>query len=348
MRSIKFLAIAFLASSVVSCSMLQNDPYRGERLKPVYKSDKTNYDTDDPAIWVNPLDVSKSLIVGTDKDSRGGLFVYDLQGKLVKNVPNLKRPNNVDIAYGFNFQGEKIDIAVTTEREENQIRIYQLPSMEEIGTIPVFLGEQERAPMGISMYKNASSGEIYAVVGRKSGPSEGYLWQYLLTEKDGKVSGEVVRKFGKYSGVKEIEAIAVDNELGYIYYSDEQHGVRKYYADPAKGNEELAIFGQQDFADDMEGISIYDSGDGKGYILVSDQGANTFNVYPREGDAAIANSHTRIAIVPVSTKSSDGSEVSNVNFGPDFPSGLFVAMSEGKVFHYYDWRVIQEIIEKQK
>jgi 3-phytase len=62
----------------------------------------------------------------------------------------------------------------------------------------------------------------------------------------------VVRKFGKYSGLKEIESIAVDDEMGYIYYSDEQFGVHKYYADPAKGNEELSVFGQGDFTSDVE------------------------------------------------------------------------------------------------
>ena len=55
---------------------------------------------------------------------------------------------------------------------------------------------------------------------------------------------------------KEIEAIAVDNELGYVYYSDEQAGVRKYYADPEMGNEQLASFTKR-CKRDHEGIAIY-------------------------------------------------------------------------------------------
>jgi 3-phytase len=123
------------------------------------------------------------------------------------------------------------------------------------------------------------------IVGRKSGPKEGYLWQYKLSEKNGSITGDVVRKFGKYSGLKEIESIAVDDELGYIYYSDEQFGVHQYYADPAKGNEELLVFGQGDFTSDVEGISIYPTSKGKGYILVSDQQNDSFNVYLRENPA---------------------------------------------------------------
>lgn len=341
-----FLAVFVLSGcSVIEKTLNRNDPFYGQRIEPVVVTEKTKHDTDDPAIWHHPTDASKTLIIGTDKDSDGGLYVYDLNGKIVRKVESLQRPNNVDIQYGLDFQGSKVDIAVTTERELNQLRIYALPEMTEIGVIPVFEDETERSPMGIALYKNKENGEIHAIVGRKSGPAENYLWQYLLKENQGRIVGELVRKFGNYSGKKEIEAIAVDQELGYIYYSDEQFGIHKYHADPSKGNAELAVFGQQDFTDDMEGISIYNTASGKGYILVSNQQANTFNVYRREGDAGNPHSHSRIAEVPLSTKSSDGSEVTSRNMGIRYPRGIFVAMSEGKTFHYYDWRDIQKVIE---
>ena len=332
-----------LCSAFVQCTSLN----LGKKVQPTVITEQVNFDTDDPAIWINPQDASQSLIIGTDKETEGGLFVFDLNGKIVNKVPGLKRPNNVDVEYGFNFQGKKIDIAVTTERQQNKIRIYEVPSMEEIGAISVFEGETDRDPMGVSIYKNPHTEEIFAIVGRKFGPSGTYLWQYKLSENNGKVTGEVVRKFGNFSGKKEIESIAVDDELGFIYYSDEGFGVRKYYADPAKGNQELALFGQKDFKEDVEGISIYDTGNGKGYILISNQQADTFNVYRREGDNGNANQHYRIAEIPVSTKESDGSEVVNVNLGPKFPNGVFVAMTNGKVFHYYDWREFQKIIDEQ-
>lgn len=334
--------IAF-CTAFVQCTSLN----LGKKVQPTVITEQVNFDTDDPAIWINPQDASQSLIIGTDKETEGGLFVYDLNGKIVNKVPGLKRPNNVDVEYGFNFQGKKIDIAVTTERQQNKIRIYEVPSMEEIGAISVFEGETDRDPMGISIYKNPQTEEIFAIVGRKFGPAGTYLWQYKLSENNGKVTGEVVRKFGNFSGKKEIESIAVDDELGFIYYSDEGFGVRKYYADPAKGNQELVLFGQKDFKEDVEGISIYDTGNGKGYILISNQQADTFNVYRREGNNGNANQHYRIAEIPVSTKESDGSEVVNVNLGPKFPNGVFVAMTNGKVFHYYDWREFQKIIDEQ-
>ena len=316
-------------------------------IKPTIITDTVMHDTDDPAIWINTADTAKSLIIGTDKDSDGALFIFNLDGKIVNKISGLKRPNNVDIAYGLILNGKPVDIAVVTERETSKLRIYSLPDMKAIdnGGLAIFEGETDKDPMGITLY-TAPDHTIYAVAGRKSGPSGSYLWQYKLSDNGkGAVKGEVVRKFGDYSGKKEIESIAADNELGFIYYSDEQHGVHKYYADPAQGNKELALFGKKGFTSDHEGISIYKTGATTGYLLVSNQQKNTFMVYPREGAANNQNEHLLIAEIPVSTLESDGSEVTNVNLGPKFPKGLFVAMSNGKVFHYYDWRELQKKID---
>ncbi|RYZ94556.1 MAG: phytase, partial [Sphingobacteriaceae bacterium] len=159
-----------------------------------------------------------------------------------------------------------------------------------------------------------------------------YLWQYLLADDGtGHVTATLKRKFGQYSGKKEIEAIAVDNELGYVYYSDEQFGVRKYYADPSKGNKELAIFAKTGFKEDHEGISIYKTTDSTGYLLVSDQSANQFKVFKREGDNAFIKS------IHVSTSNSDGSDIVSVPLNTDFAHGLFVGMSDNKTFQLYRW-----------
>lgn len=314
-------------------------------IQPKYITEKVVYDTDDPAIWINKKDPSKSLIIGTDKEDGGGLYVFDLQGKIIEDkcVLNLQRPNNVDIAYNYNLGGKKIDIAVTTERSKNQLRIFSVPDMKPIdgGGLPVFTDREEKNPMGLALYTNPKDGLVYAIVGPKDGPAEGYLAQYRIDNAaNGTVKLTKIRDFGNYSGVKEIEAIAVDNELGYIYCSDENFGVRKYYADPAKGNEELALFGTKDFGRDIEGISIYKNDDGTGYILISDQQQNTFNIFPREGSKDNPHKHELIKSIELMTMESDGSEVTSVNLGDEFPKGIFVGMSTDKTFHIYDWRDI--------
>ncbi|HET8828126.1 MAG TPA: phytase, partial [Pelobium sp.] len=111
------------------------------------------------------------------------------------------------------------------------------------------------------------------------------------------------------------------------------------YADPDKGNTELALFATEGFTDDNEGISIYKTSDTTGYILVSDQSANQFRVYKREGKANLHN-HVLIATIKASTNQSDGSDVVSVPLNQDFKHGLFVAMSDDKTFHLYRWEDI--------
>ncbi len=317
-------------------------------IKPFAVTDTVRHDTDDPAVWVNPADSAKSLIIGTDKDKDGALYVFDLNGKVQpdKVVRGLKRPNNVDVEYGLLLGGKATDIAVTTERFTHKLRIFSLPDMKPVdgGGLDMFVGEtgtDYRDLMGISMYRN-KAGNVYAIVGRKSGPTDGtYLWQYRLEDNGmGTVKATLVRKFGHYSGLKEIESIAVDDQLGYVYYSDEGKGVHQYYADPEKGNKELALFATKGFTQDHEGISIYNLTDSTGYILVSDQGANKFHIFRREGTAQNPFEHTLVKVVTVSAHQSDGSETVALPLNANTRHGLFIAMSDNKTFELYRWEDI--------
>ncbi|MCV9388818.1 phytase [Reichenbachiella ulvae] len=343
-----------LATSCLPSSKTAETQSEITRIQPKYVTDSVNYDSDDPAIWIHPSDPAQSLILGTDKgdDGQGGVFVFDLQGNEIadRRISNIDRPNNVDIAYGFQLDStQQTDIAVFSERGKEQIRVFSLPDMNPIdgGGLPVFEDSENRLVMGVALYKRADD-SIFAIVSRKgeNAPTEGYLYQYLLYAENGTVKSQLVRKFGKFSGGDgEIEAIAVDAEAGYIYYSDELYGIRKYYADPNKGNEELALFGLENFTEDREGISIYPTGEKSGYILISDQQNRRFHVYPREGSSSNPHQHNLITVLPMQVVESDGSEVSPVAFNADFPKGIFVAMSDNRTFEIYDWRDLEQAIQ---
>lgn len=317
-------------------------PVAPNALQPRVVTETTLHDTDDPAIWINPADAAKSLVIGTDKETDGALYVFDLAGKIVQRVGGLKRPNNVDVVTGFRLGGQDVAIAVTTEREEKRLRVFRVPDMAAVdrGDLVVFGGDPARAPMGVALYRRPRDGATFAIVGGKGGPAEGYLGQYRLEDDGtGHIKMTLVRQFGAYSGKKEIEAIAVDAELGYVYYSDESYGVRKYAVDPdaPDAGKELAVFGLTGFAHDHEGISIYKRADGTGYVVVSDQQANRFRFFTREGAAGNPHAHVELGQVDVAAIESDGSDVTSQPLGPTFPQGLFVAMSNGRVFHYYAW-----------
>lgn len=317
-------------------------------IKPDVITETTLNDTDDPAIWVNSEDVSKSIIFGTDKETNGAIYAFDLDGKIIeeKTIRNIERPNNVDLTYGFTINDStKVDIIAFTEREKNQVRVFSVPEMKPLdkGGFKVFEEETNsefKAPMGITIYHSPINQKVYLIVGRKTGPKENYLYQYELQSKHEGVQMKLVRKFGKFSGKKEIEAIAVDNEMGYIYYSDEQHGVRKYYAEPEKGNQEIALFGTDKFESDIEGIAIAKTTAKKGYIIVSDQQRGQFNVFDRE-------TNEFIKALNLTTVETDGCDVVTVSLGSKFPKGIFVAMNDAKNFYVYDFSKILDEIEKK-
>ncbi len=310
-----------------------------QELQPNYVTAPVATDSDDPAIWVHPTEPSQSLIVGTDKGSPdGGLYVFDLQGKKLDSVKGLLRPNNVDLAW-VRSEADTFAVVVCTERQAGQLRAFRMPDLAPIdgGGFPLFEGEENRAAMGIALFERPSDGAIFAQVSRKTeegSPADSQaIWQYQLTfdGTETKAQSSFLRRFGQFSGQKEIEAMAVDNQLGYLYYSDEGVGVRRYFVDPDSPSEELALFGTQGFAEDHEGIAIYPTGASSGYITVSDQGAQRFHFFDRE-------SLEPLGITSVAALKSDGSEAVADSLNEDFPQGLFVAMSDDRTFHLYDWR----------
>src|SRR6478735_3346540 len=158
------MLLLVLSVTAVACHAQVNP----NDIKPAVITEPVKYDTDDPAIWINKANPAKSLIIGTDKDADGALYVFDLQGKIVKDkvVRGLQRPNNVDLAYGLMLNGKPTDIAITTERISHKLRIYSLPEMKPVdkGGIEVFVGEtgmEYRDLMGISIY-TAKDGKMYA------------------------------------------------------------------------------------------------------------------------------------------------------------------------------------------
>lgn len=324
---------AFLLITICSgCNQSKLPP-----IQPDIITEFTLNDTDDPAIWVNKSDPEQSIVFGTDKETNGAIYAFDLAGKIIadKTIRNIERPNNVDVEYGFKLNDSTTtDILVFTERERQQIRVFSVPDMQPLdnGGFPVFEDEallENRLPMGIGLYKSPVDSAIYAIVGRKTGPKTGYLYQYVLQTDSIGLKPKLVRKFGSFSLKKEIEAIAVDDQNGFVYYSDEGVCIKKYYAEPNMGDEEISCFGGDYFSEDIEGIAIATYADGDGYLVVSNQQKGEFNIFSRQDNSFIK-------AVNLTTLGTDGCEVVTIPLNKHFPNGLFVAMNDEKNFYFYD------------
>lgn len=345
LRNLSLLAL-FFPLAVPAQPLPDPDARNATPVRPRVVTTPARHDTDDPAIWVNRVDPAQSLVLGTDKDTDGALLVFGLDGveRQDLSVRGLVRPNNCDIAYDVPLAGGLVDVVVVAERYAHRLRVYRLPDFMPVdgGGIPVFASERARDVMGIALYSRPGDGAVFAIVSRSDfgAPREGYLHQYrLVDDGTGTLRGVFTRAFGSWSGQKEIEALAVDQALGFLYASDESFGVRKYLADPAAedAEDELTVLGATGFARDHEGISVYPTGPGTGYVIVSNQQADTFRIFPREGTTT-GGPHDQplVASVRLSTDESDGHDVTAAEL-PGFPGGLFVAMSTDRTFQFYAW-----------
>jgi 3-phytase len=320
---------------------------------PIAQTAAVPHDPDDPAIWIHPTEPARSLILGTDKqEAKGGLYAFGLDGTRRQSIAPLDRPNNVDVEYGVSIGGRSMDIAVVTERKQHRLRVFALAadgSMTEMAPagLPVLAGASGEAsePMGIALYKRPRDGAVFAIVAPKAGPATGYLWQYRLdVDASGHLTAAPVRRFGRFSQSGEIEAVAVDDELGYVYYSDEGFAIRKYHADPdhVEAARELATFGTEGYDGDREGLAIYENAEGTGFLVSSDQvpNATRLKLYRREGAPGNPHDHSAVQTVLTTSDSTDGLEVSSRPL-PGYPKGLLVMMSSRpRTFLIYDWRDI--------
>lgn len=320
---------------------------KGIVITPDYISEQTAFDADDPAIWFNNDNPDKSVIFGTDKHTNGGVYAFDLKGEIIDSltIRNIKRPNNVDIGYSFPLNDTlTTDFLVTTEREAQQLRFFSIPNLRplDLGGIKVFEDEKItdfKFPMGVATYQ--VDHKFYIFISRKKGPKQGYLYQYQIKYNDSlkTIQAKLVRKFGAFSGKKEIEAIAVDAQYGVVYYADETHCIRKYYANPARGNQEISCFGESHFKRDIEGIAIAKTSITDGYIIVSDQQNGTFNFFDRKTNNFIQS-------IDLSTKGTDGCEVIASPVGALFPNGIFVAMNDNKNFYIYNFSKLLYVLNQ--
>jgi 3-phytase len=323
-----------------------------------YGTAQLSNDPDDPAVWVHPEDASRSLILGTMKVAApaGAVVVFGLDGQIRQVISGIDRPNNIDVEYGVQLGGRRTDIAVATERLARQLRAFRIDPTEgrlvDLGGIPILDGQsgEAGAPMGIALYRRPRDGAVFAIVAPKEGPREGYLWQYRLSDAGGgRLAATFVRRFGNFSATtlreeNEIEAVAVDDALGFIYYADEADGIHKWHADPdhRDAGRELAHFARSGFRGDREGIAIYTLPDGTGYIVGTDQleGDSEYHLYPREGAAGNPHDHSReIAVFRGGADATDGIEVTSAALGPGLPHGLLIAMnSTSRNFLIFRWQ----------
>jgi 3-phytase len=268
---------------------------------------------DDPAIWRNPRDPKRSLIVATDK--KAGLNVYDLSGKLRSSLP-AGRVNNVDLR----SWGGQVIVAASdrNDKANGKIALYALDTkaatLTEIGRFDSGAGEA----YGFCMYA-PRGGKLYGFVVYKSG----MIAQMEILRQGGKITADRVRTMKLAT---QSEGCVVDDRTGTLFVGEEDVGIWRFGAnprDPVAGEKVIAVDKQRLF-DDVEGLAIAAQGARGGYLVASSQGDSAYALW-RLSDLAYAGRFRITAGKFGSTSETDGIEVSTAGFGPGLEGGLMLA-----------------------
>lgn len=291
---------------------LETDPVRS-----------ANDAADDPAIWIHPVEPSRSRIIGTDKQA--GLYVYDLGGKVVQFLPD-GRLNNVDLRYGFPLGTDSVDLVAASERTRGGIALYRIDP-EDGRLVDVAAGPQLSglpAIYGMCMYRSRRSGRYYVFASDESG----LVRQWELYEGGGRVHMREVREFAVGS---QAEGCAADDDSGALYVAEEGVALWRYEAEPDGGDRRVPVMrvGEHpSLAADLEGVAIYYGAAGAGYVIVSSQGNNSYAVFERAGENRYLGSFAigaNVADRIDGASDTDGIEVTSAPLGAAFPRGLFLA-----------------------
>lgn len=301
---------------------------------------------DDPAIWANPADPAASLVVATDKKS--GLYLYDMQGRVLQHLPDGKM-NNVDLRTGFMLGGEPIVLVAASDRTRKAIALYRLDTANRrlVDVADGLQPTEQGDPYGLCLYRSPRSGKTYVFINDSNGEKR----QWELTDAgNGRVRAERVRDFAFGS---QVEGCVADDETGVLYVNEEDVGLWRMSAEP-DGGEAMAAVDRVDanpaIRDDMEGVGLYDLGGGRGYLVASSQGNNTYAVYRREGDQAYLGSFAVVADARFGIdgiSETDGLEITSANLGPGFEHGAMIAQDGRNVlpgelqnYKYVPWTSI--------
>ena len=350
--------VKFLASTIKKSLATVAPVTETEELIPKDNPSKNNSDADDPAIYIHPQDPSQSLIIATFKD--GGLGVYNLTGKKIQNIspPNI-RYNNVDIAYGVEYQSQivgqtaTVDLAIASDRANDTLAIFAINTdgrdlaandilpLQEVTSLSIFdsifgVDDGEATAYGLTTYTSVDDGTTYAFVSQSDGNKIAQLeiQPELGAADELTVNAQVVATFelpipkGLVAEDALVEGMVVDKETGMLYLAQENFGIWKINADPTeKFNERSPVLidsvksikPDSPLSADIEGLTIYYGDNGTKYLIASSQGDSTFAIY----DLAQDNSYLGSFAVEGVGKT-DGLDITNIFLGEQYPAGLLV------------------------
>lgn len=289
---------------------------------------------DDPAIWINPQDASKSLVIGTNKQA--GLLVYGLDGSLIQQLDDGDM-NNVDLRDNVALGSDNITLVAATNRSSNTVALYALDNSTPDSPLTKLTatgsntldGELISAVdevYGLCLYQDDVATYVY--LNGKDGQIE--QWQIGGTAKA--PTGEKVRTLRVAS---QPEGCVADDASHTLYVGEEDVGIWSFDARATGASTATSIdkVGKGNLTADVEGLTVYADGSRK-WLIASSQGDNSYAVYDMNDNHKVLGRFALLANDSAGvdgTMDTDGIAAASGNLGSLYPQGIFVAQDFNNV-----------------
>jgi 3-phytase len=287
---------------------------------------------DDPAIWTDPADPARSLILGTDKEN--GLYVYALDGRTLQYL-DVGRINNVDLRGTLSVASNDEMEALSWFRIDAGARAVSHLLNTPVGKLEpygVCLGLVEGAYLAAATYK------------------DGTVQIWSVREAAGTLGTPAIVRTVKLES--KLEGCVFDDEAKRLFIGEEAVGI---WSLDLSAPESVpvrvdTIANAKGLAADVEGLSILKRAGGEGFLIASAQSADRYVVYDRKPPHAVrgvfsvaASADGRVDAV----SHTDGLDVASGPF-PAYPRGLLVVQDdanprkeEKQNFKLVDWADVE-------
>jgi len=261
---------------------------------------------DDPAVWVHPEAPEKSRILATDK--RTGLYVYDMSGKIVQELP-VGRLNNVDVRGSW---------AVASLRDNNSLQLFDINVEGELSVGVNTLTDIEEI-YGLCMGYNEATEQTSVYVNGKSG----VIQQFAVSN-----NGEM-EKVRELSVPSQPEGCVVDDKTQRLFVGEEDAAVWLFdaAADSSTSGEPVIFVDQhEELVADIEGVTFANV-DSRDLLFVSSQGNDSYIVFEGQAPWSLLShfrvrTNTELAIDGASE--TDGIDVTTHSLGKGLEQGAFI------------------------
>lgn len=273
---------------------------------------------DDPVLWLNPADASKSLILGTNKQE--GLVVYNMDGSEAARLP-IGLINNVDLRQSAE---RPYDVAVASNDQVHAISVFFVDratgTVSHRGEIPT----NKLEPYGICSARE--DGRDFAGVTYKDGTVE--IW--AVAASPGELTGQLLKSVKLET---QLEGCVFDETQGILFVGEEGRGLWKMnYRDAAPAPELIdEVGGEAGLVADVEGVTLWRGKGTTGWIVVSAQADNRFVVYDRQAPHTARGSFSIVenpALGIDGVTHTDGLDVFSGAL-PGYPRGVVITQDDG-------------------